>query len=202
MDNKNIEFEDGGLVCDKPSCDWQDLTIKFEELESYVNKPCPKCGENILNELDFNNAKKVRSAMEYFNTLSPDEINKLSENINPEVLNSDLFKDAKGLEFLFGEGDISMAIKHHNGVARVTEIKPVVDRFQIRISEILEIDKRKREINSRDLKEIDFLDDNGVPIQIDKKILEDFQYCGLNNTDLITSEFYKTGFNTKTENEG
>jgi len=70
----------------------------------------------------------------------------------------------------------------------------VNDRFQVRVSEILNIAKRQREINSKELTEIDFLDENGNIIQIDKKIVDDFRFCGLNNTDFITSEFYLNGW--------
>ena len=44
-----------------------------------------------------------------------------------------------------------------------------------------------------DLDEIDFYE-NGEIIHIDKKILDDFTFTGLNNIDLITSGFYKTGW--------
>ena len=74
------------------------------------------------------------------------------------------------------------------------EEKNVSGRFQIRVSEILEIQKRKREINGRELNEIDFLDDDGMPLKIDEKIIEEFRFSGLNNTDFITTEFYKNGF--------
>ena len=66
-------------------------------------------------------------------------------------------------------------------------------RFQIRVSEIHDIAKRQREINRIDLKDIDFLDENGNTIEVDKKTVDDFRMCGLNNTDFITSEFYLKG---------
>ena len=69
----------------------------------------------------------------------------------------------------------------------------VSGRFQIRVQEILDIAKRQREINGRELTEIDFLYENGNIIEVDKKIVEDFRFCGLNNTDFITSEFYLKG---------
>ena len=74
------------------------------------------------------------------------------------------------------------------------EEKNISGRFKIRVSEILEIARRQREINSIELTEIDFLDENGNVIQVDEKIIDDFKFCGLNNTDFITTEFYKTGF--------
>ena len=76
--------------------------------------------------------------------------------------------------------------------------QPVVSgRFQIRVSEILDIAKRQREINGMELTEIDFLDENGNIIKVDEKIVEDFRFCGLNNTDFITSKFYLKGWDER-----
>lgn len=66
--------------------------------------------------------------------------------------------------------------------------------MQVKISEILQLRNRLREINQPDLREIDFLDDDGNKIEIDKKILEDFRFIGLSNCDFIDTGFYKTGF--------
>lgn len=67
-------------------------------------------------------------------------------------------------------------------------------RLQVRVSEILDMAKRKREINSKSLTDIDFLDEAGNIIQVDKKIIDDFRLVGLNNTDFITSGFYLKGW--------
>lgn len=41
-----------GIKCDNTSCDFADDTVKFEEYEDWLDKPCPKCGENLLTEED------------------------------------------------------------------------------------------------------------------------------------------------------
>jgi ssDNA-binding Zn-finger/Zn-ribbon topoisomerase 1 len=46
--DKAIEYEIKGLKCDNPECDFVDMNIPFEEYESYVNKPCPKCGHPLI----------------------------------------------------------------------------------------------------------------------------------------------------------
>jgi hypothetical protein len=66
--------------------------------------------------------------------------------------------------------------------------------MQIRITEIIELKKRLNEINSLNLNEIEFVDDNNKTIEIDKSIKDDFIYTGLNNCDFITSGFYENGF--------
>ena len=69
-------------------------------------------------------------------------------------------------------------------------------RYKIKISEIIELRNRLKEINSQPLGTIDFLDDEGNVVEIHKDIVDDFAYTGLNNCDFITSNFYKTGFNS------
>jgi len=75
----------------------------------------------------------------------------------------------------------------------------VSGRFQIRVSEIKQIKNRLREINDNDISNIDFLDDNGLPIQIEQKNIDDWKFTGLNITDFINSNFYIDGF---TEEDG
>lgn len=73
--------------------------------------------------------------------------------------------------------------------------KPSVNgRFQIRISEIKELKIRFNEINDNEISNVDFLDDNGLPIQIDQKNINDWKLTGLNITDFIDSNFYIDGF--------
>ncbi|CAG7581206.1 MAG: hypothetical protein SLAVMIC_00727 [uncultured marine phage] len=66
-------------------------------------------------------------------------------------------------------------------------------KVSISIEEIQELHKRMREINSHDLSDIEFTED-GIPIDIDPKIIEQFKFCGLNNKDFIMTDFYKSGF--------
>lgn len=75
------------------------------------------------------------------------------------------------------------------------------EKFKVRISEIWDMVNRQREINRQDLTNIDFVDDNGKVIKVDKKIVDEFRFCGLNNCDFITSEFYKTGFEKDGKNK-
>ncbi len=72
---------------------------------------------------------------------------------------------------------------------------------QIKISEITELSKRIKEINSNDIANIEFLDDDGNVIIINPKILNDWKYTGLNISDFINSEFYLYGFDELNEND-
>lgn len=37
MSKENIELLSSGLKCDNPNCDWQDKTIKVENLKNLIN---------------------------------------------------------------------------------------------------------------------------------------------------------------------
>jgi phage FluMu protein Com len=63
----NIEKVGGGLKCDNPKCDWINETIPDEEFENWLNKPCPKCGENVLTDEDFKFAKALDSSIDFIN---------------------------------------------------------------------------------------------------------------------------------------
>lgn len=45
-----IEVE--GIKCDNVSCDYEDNTVTLDQYKDYLNKPCPKCGSNLLTEQD------------------------------------------------------------------------------------------------------------------------------------------------------
>lgn len=63
--------------------------------------------------------------------------------------------------------------------------------MKVKISEIEALVQRMSEINKPELDEMQFLDDNGNELDIDKNIIEQFQFYGLNNIDFITTGFYK-----------
>ncbi len=77
----NIEYEDTGLKCDNPNCDWTDTTISLNELSNYINKPCPKCGENVLTEEDYNNAMALEGMINVINSMTPEELAEFNENM-------------------------------------------------------------------------------------------------------------------------
>ena len=54
-----------GIKCDNPKCDFVDMSVKFEDYKDWVNKPCPKCGANLLTEIDFLNTAIMMAAVEF-----------------------------------------------------------------------------------------------------------------------------------------
>ncbi len=128
---KNIEItDDGGLVCDNPECDWEDKNITFENLEEWLNKPCPKCGQNLLTEEDFLNAQILRKSVEFINTLTQEELEefyKLTGDTGSNFKDSPMFKDAKGIDTLDvsnPEGKIGITISSHEKI-KVIEVKNI-----------------------------------------------------------------------------
>ena len=64
---KNIEYSVRGIKCDNPECDYVDENVSYLDYPSWVNKPCPKCGENLLTEEDY---LKVKSMVDLMDTLN------------------------------------------------------------------------------------------------------------------------------------
>jgi len=58
-----------GITCDNPSCDFSDTSISFDEYESWVNTPCPKCGTIVLTDNDFQIFKFLIAAVSIGNKL-------------------------------------------------------------------------------------------------------------------------------------
>ena len=46
-----------GIKCDNFNCYYEDNTVKVDEYENYLNKPCPLCGCNLLTEADLKSVK-------------------------------------------------------------------------------------------------------------------------------------------------
>ena len=63
------------------------------------------------------------------------------------------------------------------------------ETIRINIEDIFEIEERRRSINKLELEDIEFCS-NGVPLDIDPKVTEEFNFVGLNNIDFITTNYY------------
>jgi len=77
--NDKIELTGGGLKCDTPGCGWTDPSIKMEDYYKHVNDVCPKCGANVLTQEDFHNFLTLLSIVAKVNSMSDEEIGKLTE---------------------------------------------------------------------------------------------------------------------------
>lgn len=106
---KNIEIKkDPGIQCDNPKCDFRDNTVKLDELEKWLNKPCPKCGENLLTEEDFLNGVAIRKSINFINDLTKEELKEFS--------NHSTMKDLIGCMGLSETSNIEMSINTHDEI--------------------------------------------------------------------------------------
>lgn len=54
-----FEMVMSGIKCDTEGCGFFDKDVPFESYSSYVNKPCPDCGGNLLTQEDFEAANQL-----------------------------------------------------------------------------------------------------------------------------------------------
>lgn len=67
-----------GIHCDNPNCDFSDLSVTMEETSQWLNKPCPKCGENLLTEEDLQRFNQVLEAVKLINSITPEQVEMLN----------------------------------------------------------------------------------------------------------------------------
>jgi len=85
MKYDNIVIEkSGGIQCD--SCDWNDPNVPTTEYSKWVNKPCEKCGANLLTQEDFDRTEVFMKAIDAINQIPPDQLEKLYENMTPDQI--------------------------------------------------------------------------------------------------------------------
>lgn len=80
----------GGLKCDNSQCGWSDMTIKFEEYKKYLNSSCPKCGENILTEDDYNETCNIIKSMVVFQKMDSNSIQNIIDRMSEEDMDKAL----------------------------------------------------------------------------------------------------------------
>lgn len=78
--NSALKLNIKGIKCDV--CDYRNDEVKVGKYEEWLNKPCPKCGTNLLTQEDFDNTKMLISFTQMMNSILPkSEDNEESVNI-------------------------------------------------------------------------------------------------------------------------
>lgn len=113
MKNNLEMLNTNGLQCDNPKCGWEDDTIKLEDYEQWLNKPCPKCGENVLTQEDFDNVQLIVNAMAFINTLSPEELEEFGE-MSKQLLSEE---DLKKFEGFNPEDEVITTLNTHGKIS-------------------------------------------------------------------------------------
>jgi len=122
---QNIEvLREGGLKCDNSKCDYINEKVDFNNYENWVDKPCPKCGENLLTEEDFLRATALRETIKIINSIPPEELESFSKKLPAESLEDfkqlGFFKDAEGIDDINENTEsIKIALSTHNEVKAV-----------------------------------------------------------------------------------
>lgn len=58
-----MKFESKGIKCDNSVCTYEDMSVKREDYLTWLNKPCPKCGDNLLTQKDYDALIKLEKIM-------------------------------------------------------------------------------------------------------------------------------------------
>lgn len=67
-----MELNIYGLKCDNQLCNYNDESIKLEDYPMYIDCPCPKCGESLLTQADFDTTMKIVKLTEWASSMSFD----------------------------------------------------------------------------------------------------------------------------------
>lgn len=70
--SKAVEFNIKGIKCDNPKCDYKNDNVVVKEYNQWLNKPCPKCGANILTQEDYDNVMMLMSFTDFVNDILPE----------------------------------------------------------------------------------------------------------------------------------
>lgn len=98
------------ILCDNEQCDFVEENVAVSSLKEWVNRPCPKCGENLLTEQDYENSLVVDKTMEMLRRLSPNKIKMMYDAVPPEA--REAISEALGLK----DGDNLLEIGTHGKV--------------------------------------------------------------------------------------
>lgn len=90
FNENNMEMDVHGLKCDGPNCDWNDMSIPFDDYANHVNAPCPECGENILKEEEYQQLLQMKQSVDKLNQMSEDDIQSMLQNLSPEQMDAAL----------------------------------------------------------------------------------------------------------------
>jgi hypothetical protein len=62
-----MEVNYSGIKCD--CCDYRDDHVQFSDYKDYINRPCPKCRENLLTEEDYKRSLQLIRAVTVANRI-------------------------------------------------------------------------------------------------------------------------------------
>lgn len=70
QENKIMTLNIKGIKCDH--CDYSDMEVEVVDYPDWLNRPCPKCGENLLTDADYQTVLYMTEVARMMNGLSVD----------------------------------------------------------------------------------------------------------------------------------
>lgn len=89
-DLKKFGIEMYGLVCDNSECDWEDMTIPFEEYKNNVGAKCPECDEPIFTKEDYDKTSQLIKSVIVSSQIDPKEVDDHLKNMSSEEMDKTL----------------------------------------------------------------------------------------------------------------
>lgn len=91
-EQKAIKTKEHFLKCDKDQCTYEEIVKNIDS--SYINKPCPMCGSNLLTKQDHDDFLELTQQLEIINSFSIEELKQLGfETLeNPETITLNIHK--------------------------------------------------------------------------------------------------------------
>ena len=89
-ESENIKADIHGLKCDKPGCNWNDMSVPYTDYEKSIDKPCPDCGSNLLTQSDYDQVLKMVQAVEMINMYSAEDLEEIAKNLTEEEIDGAL----------------------------------------------------------------------------------------------------------------
>lgn len=101
-----IEIKGSGLICDNKNCDYVDKTVlSTDNLEPFINKPCPKCGENLLTLEDYQLNAKVLELISSINKNYSDRDNSSDTKELDKYINASI-SCHENIKIVFGDKNV------------------------------------------------------------------------------------------------
>lgn len=104
------------IVCDNEICDFIEYTDSIDP-NKWINKPCPKCNQNLMTQRDYDMQIKFEESMKLIENLSTDQLKNLEElgiqMLKSKGINTKDINDNDLLDIQFYEG-IKLKLRNDN----------------------------------------------------------------------------------------
>ena len=60
-----------GIKCDNKDCDYRNENVRVKDFDKWLNKPCPKCGQNLFTVKDYISLKILITLVNLLNAILP-----------------------------------------------------------------------------------------------------------------------------------